>query len=85
MFNVRVAMMFEVFAGGSQAIVEALALNVAKLLRWGIPTAAIVVGMWVVPVLRWWSLGLALLGYQHDGCAQCKSKRWKSESKQLHW
>jgi hypothetical protein len=43
------------------AIVEALALNIAELLGRRIPASAIMVGMLPVPVLRWWSLGRAVL------------------------
>ncbi len=60
-FHVRVMVILKVVTGRFDATVEALALNIAELLGRRIPASAIMVGMLPVPVLRWWSLGRAVL------------------------
>jgi hypothetical protein len=52
---------FKVAAGGFDAIVEALALDLAELLRGDIPAAAIMI--LAIPLLRA-VLGLAVLGHE---------------------
>jgi hypothetical protein len=82
--HVRITVVFEVVAAGFDAIVEAPALHIAELLGRCIPAAAIMV--WVIlaiSILRV-VLGRAVLGHEHGGRSQCKSKRWKSESIDLH-
>ena len=75
---------FEVAATGFKTIVEALALDIAELLRWRIPAATIMIRVILtVPLLRT-VLGLAVLGHEQGGCSQGESKHWENESIQLH-
>ena len=78
--HIRVMAILKVVAGGFNTVVKALTLNVAELLRWRIPAAAIVIS--VLPVLvLWWR---TVLRQKHGRGSQCKSKRWKSKSVQIH-
>jgi hypothetical protein len=79
-FDIRVMVALKVIAGGFDAGVEALALNVLELLGRRIPAAAIMVGVLPVLILR----TRAVLGHQQGRCSQCKSKRWKSKSINFH-
>jgi hypothetical protein len=82
---VRLAVAFEVAPAGFDAIVEALTLDIAELLRRRIPSATIVIRVILtVPLLRT-VLGRAVLGHEQGGCSQGKSKRWKSKSNEFHW
>jgi hypothetical protein len=71
----------EIVAGGFDAIVEALPLNVAEF-RWGrIPAAARRRWGWAAARRRWrW----AVLGREKDGRCQGKGKRHKCESTEFH-
>jgi hypothetical protein len=82
--HVRWAAAFEVATPGFKTIVEALALDIAELLRWRIPAAVILVVVILTVRLLRMVLGLAVLGHEQGGCSQGESKRWKNESSQLH-
>jgi hypothetical protein len=79
-FRVRLMAAFKVVAGGFDAIVEALALNLPELLWRRIPAATIMV--LTIALLRV-VLGLRLCPEQ-GGRSQGKNKRWKSETSELH-
>ncbi|MGA2170863.1 MAG: hypothetical protein ABSG62_21970 [Terracidiphilus sp.] len=89
-FRIRGTAVFEVGPPGFDAIVEALPLDIAELLRRRIPAAAIMV--WTIltvsllrAVLGRAVLGRAVLADEQNGYCQGKSKRWKSKSNELHW
>lgn len=78
--RVRGTLILEVAAGGFDAIVEALALNLPELLWRRIPAATIMV--LTIALLRV-VLGLRLCPEQ-GGRSQDKNKHWKSETSELH-
>jgi hypothetical protein len=78
--HIPVMVALKVVAGGFDAGVEALALNLLELLGRRVPAAAIVVSVLPVLILR----ARAVLRHQQGRCSQCKSKRWKSKSINLH-
>jgi hypothetical protein len=82
--HVWMTVVFEVAAAGFDAIVEAFALHIAELLRRSIPAAAILVLVFLLISLLRVVLGRAILSHEQGGRSQCKSKRWKSESIELH-
>ena len=82
--HVRWSAAFKVATPGFNTIVEALALDIAELLRWCIPAATIMVRVILAVRLLGMVLGLAVLGHEQSGSSQGESKRWKNESSQLH-
>jgi hypothetical protein len=78
---VRGTLILEVVAGGLDAIMEALALNVAELLGRRIPATSIMV--LTIALLRT-VLGLAILCPEQGGRSQGKNKRGNSEMMELH-
>jgi hypothetical protein len=78
-FHIRGTMILDVLVGALNAIVEALALKVAKL-RWRrIPAAAILAIAWLRVVL-----GLAVLRPEQGRGSQGENKRGKCEMMKLH-
>jgi hypothetical protein len=73
---VRRAVMIEVFAGSFDAVMEALTLDVTKLLRWCIPSTRSL----VIIVVR----GILWLGHDKARGSQSESKYWKCKSIELH-
>jgi len=84
-FRIRGTAVFEVGPPGFDAIVEALPLDIAELLRRRIPAAAIMVWTILTVSLLRAVLGRAVLADEQNGYCQGKSKRWKSKSNELHW
>jgi hypothetical protein len=78
--HIRVMVALKVIASGFDAGVKTLALNVLELLGRRVPAATIMVGVLPVLILR----ARPVLRHQQGRCSQCKSKRWKSNSINLH-
>jgi hypothetical protein len=73
--HVRLAVVVEVLASSFDAIVEALTLDIAKLLRWCIPfTPSLIIAAWL---FLW-------LGHDKARGSQCECEYWKCKSIELH-
>jgi hypothetical protein len=75
-FYVRRAVMVEVLPGSFDAVMEALTLNIAKLLRRCIPSTRFL----VIIVVR----GILWLSHDKARGSQSESKYWKCKSIELH-
>jgi hypothetical protein len=85
----RITVKCEVVVSGLDAIMETLALNVAKFRRGCVPATMIVIPAAPIMIIglmigRWRTWGRASLGHERGGCHQYKGERWKSESIKFH-